>query len=118
MKRGSKSPAFPVTERKRRDWGRKKLTCGSRPSVRERGRGREAGLARLGWVTGRYLGPGLAQVAEAFSSLFFCSETFLFSVFYFLYIFCKHTSIQIKLLPEFFKKSAHHSKSIIKQVFK
>jgi hypothetical protein len=47
------------------------------------------GLARLGWATGRYLGPGLAQVAEA--SLFFCSENlfkFLFSSI--LYNFCIH----------------------------
>jgi hypothetical protein len=54
------------------------------PTGQREREGNGAGLARLGWVTGRYLGPGLAQVAEAFSSPFFCSETFFFFCFPFL----------------------------------
>jgi hypothetical protein len=63
---------------------RKLPTGGSHRAGRER-EGSGAGLARLGWVTGRYLGPGLAQVAEASSSPFFlfCFPFLLFSDFLF-----------------------------------
>jgi hypothetical protein len=62
---------------------RKLPTGGSHRAGRER-EGSGAGLARLGWVTGRYLGPGLAQVAEASSPLFlFCFPFLLFSDFLF-----------------------------------
>jgi hypothetical protein len=62
------------------------LTCGSRPSVRERGRGRGAGLP--GWLLPCWagLGPGHGPswAAGFLLLLFFVLFLFLFSVFLFL----------------------------------
>jgi hypothetical protein len=69
------------------------------------------GLARSAWAPDRPKWAGLF--------FFFVLILFLFSLFlYFFHNFCKYTSIQIKLLPEIFKRGAHYSKSVIKQVFK
>jgi hypothetical protein len=62
------------------------------------------------------LGPGSAQVGWPLPFFFLSVSFFVFILI--LPIFCKSTSIQIKLLPEIFKKTAHYSKSVIKQVFK
>jgi hypothetical protein len=49
---------------------------------------------------------------------FLLLSSFSFSVSCLIHNLFKNTSIQIKLLPEIFKKTSHYSKSIIKQVFK
>jgi hypothetical protein len=66
-----------------------------------------------GWLPelGRKSSPG--SISIFISSFLF---SFLFS--YFFHNFCRDTSIQIKLLPEIFKRGAHYSKLVIKQVFK
>jgi hypothetical protein len=50
--------------------------------------------------------------------IFLLFSSFLFLVSLFKHNFCKSASIQTKLLPEIFKKTAHYSKSVVKQVFK
>jgi hypothetical protein len=93
------------------------LTGGVHLAARERERKRDTGSGSfLGWL-GR-LGPRIGPSGLASSSfLFFVLILFLFSVFLFFHNFCKDTSIQIKLLPEIFKRETQYSKSVIKQVF-
>jgi hypothetical protein len=92
------------------------MTGGSHLSAR----GREEAGYRFGfdflgrgplryWAESRPRGPFL---------FLFLLFSFLFCFLYFSHNFCKDTSIQIKLLPEIFKRGAQYSKSVIKQVFK
>jgi hypothetical protein len=92
------------------------LTRGPHQSVR----GREKEWYRFGFFPGpraRFCtGPNRCPLALFLISIFFLLFFFCFS--YFFQNFCKDTSIQIKLLPEIFKRKAQYSKSVIKQVFK
>jgi hypothetical protein len=75
---GSKSPAFPVTERKRREFRGEEGADVRVPSVGER-----EGVGELGWSGGYWAGP-VPGSAQWLPFSFFCSETF--SIFCFLFL--------------------------------